>query len=190
MKNLDLEPEIYGNADDSSISQQGDERLRFSLNKLRAVSYDTEVGFLAPSRHRSLPLETCTIPYLQLSWCFCFPHSLKNHVAVLTQLLGSVWPRVLPYCCCNILITSIIYYLKRFKNLDVTCSDRGHTFMALMVSFLIVTRSNIAYACFMEARDFLNNAMKACRELTQHMITFTRYELKTPAMQWRQENAR
>jgi len=32
--------------------------------------------------------------------------------------------------------------------------------------------------------------MKACRELTQHMITFTRYELKTPAMQWRQEIAR
>jgi predicted membrane chloride channel (bestrophin family) len=62
--------------------------------------------------------------------------------------------------------------------------------MALMVSFLIVTRSNIAYARFMEARDFLNDAMKACRELTQHMITFTRYELKTPAMQWRQEIAR
>jgi predicted membrane chloride channel (bestrophin family) len=62
--------------------------------------------------------------------------------------------------------------------------------MALMVSFLIVTRSNIAYACFMEARDFLNNAMKACQELTQQMITFMRYELKMPAMQWRQEIAR
>jgi predicted membrane chloride channel (bestrophin family) len=62
--------------------------------------------------------------------------------------------------------------------------------MALMVSFLVVTRSNIAYARFMEARDFLNDAMKACRELTQHMITFTRYEHKIQAVQWRQEIAR
>jgi hypothetical protein len=72
MKNLDLESEIYGNADDSSISQQGDERLRFSLNKLRAVSYDTEVGFLAPSRHRSFPLETCTSTVLTALMVFLF----------------------------------------------------------------------------------------------------------------------
>jgi len=109
---------------------------------------------------------------------------------VLTQIYGSVWPRVLPYCIFNILITSIIYYLREYKSIDLTFSDRGHTFMSLMVSFLVVTRSNIAYSRYMEARQDLNLAMKACRELTQHMITFTRYELGADAKKWRSEIAR
>jgi len=117
-------------------------------------------------------------------------YDTENHVKILTQLHGSVWPRVLPYCCCNIIITSVIYYLRHHRDVDLTCSDRGHTFMALMVSFLVVTRSNIAYSRFMEARELLNQAMKACRELTQHMITFTRYEHKPRAKQWRAEIAR
>lgn len=117
-------------------------------------------------------------------------YQTENHIEVLTQIYGSVWPRVLPYCIFNILITSIIYYLREYKSIDLTFSDRGHTFMSLMVSFLVVTRSNIAYSRYMEARQDLNLAMKACRELTQHMITFTRYELGADAKKWRSEIAR
>eukprot|EP00591_Stephanopyxis_turris_P004141 CAMPEP_0195515262 /NCGR_PEP_ID=MMETSP0794_2-20130614/6390_1 /TAXON_ID=515487 /ORGANISM="Stephanopyxis turris, Strain CCMP 815" /LENGTH=481 /DNA_ID=CAMNT_0040643659 /DNA_START=57 /DNA_END=1502 /DNA_ORIENTATION=- len=48
----------------------------------------------------------------------------------------------------------------------------------------------MAYARFMEAREDLNQAMKACRELIQHTVTFTRYEESERAQQWRGEIAR
>ena len=62
--------------------------------------------------------------------------------------------------------------------------------MSIMVAFLVVTRSNIAYSRYMEARNYLNDAMKSCRELVQHSITFTRYENGLRARQWRAEVAR
>jgi len=59
--------------------------------------------------------------------------------------------------------------------------------MSMMVSFLVVTRSSIVYSRFMEAREYLNEAMKACREFSQHAITFTRYETTPRAKLWRAE---
>lgn len=109
----------------------------------------------------------------------------EDHVAVLTQMHGSVWPRVMPYCICNVLLASTIYYLKFHRNLDLTFSDKGHSFMSLLVSFLVVTRSNIAYSRFMEARSHLNDAMKSCRELVHHVMTFTRYDNSPTAKIWR-----
>eukprot|EP00549_Striatella_unipunctata_P003470 CAMPEP_0118719836 /NCGR_PEP_ID=MMETSP0800-20121206/29744_1 /TAXON_ID=210618 ORGANISM="Striatella unipunctata, Strain CCMP2910" /NCGR_SAMPLE_ID=MMETSP0800 /ASSEMBLY_ACC=CAM_ASM_000638 /LENGTH=98 /DNA_ID=CAMNT_0006627345 /DNA_START=287 /DNA_END=580 /DNA_ORIENTATION=- len=62
--------------------------------------------------------------------------------------------------------------------------------MSVLVSFLVVTRSNIAYSRFMQARSELNSAMEACRELVQHAVTFSRYESSAQATQWRAEVAR
>jgi len=112
-------------------------------------------------------------------------YDTENHFAVLTQMHGSVWPRVIPYCICNVLITALIYYLKFHRNIDLTFSDKGHSFMSLLVSFLVVTRSNIAYARFMEARSHLQEAMKSCRELVQLIMTFTRYDTSPSAKVWR-----
>jgi len=75
-------------------------------------------------------------------------------------------------------------------DMDLTFSDKGHSFMSLLVSFLVVTRSNIAYSRFMEARNYLNDAMKSCRELVQHVITFTRYDSSEKAKLWRGEVSR
>jgi hypothetical protein len=62
--------------------------------------------------------------------------------------------------------------------------------MSMMVSFLVVTRTNIAYSRFMEAREHLNVAMRNCRELIQHAVTFTRYDTSRNAKLWRAEIAR
>ena len=62
--------------------------------------------------------------------------------------------------------------------------------MSMMVSFLVVTRSNITYSRFMEARTDLTLAMKSCRELIQYAITFTRHDRSLRARQWRYELAR
>jgi hypothetical protein len=62
--------------------------------------------------------------------------------------------------------------------------------MSMMVSFLVVTRTNISYSRFMEAREHLNVAMRNCRELIQHAVTFTRYDTSDSAKLWRSEVAR
>ena len=99
-----------------------------------------------------------------------------NTFGVLTQMRGSVWPKVLPYCAANTAWTYCIYWLKHQRQIDVTFPDSGHTFLAAILSFLVVTRSNIAYARYWEARTELSRAMKSCRELVQHAITFSRFD--------------
>jgi len=112
-------------------------------------------------------------------------YDTKNNWEILTQMHGSVLPKVFPCCIFNVLNVLLITYLKEYRNIDLTFSDRGHTFMSMMVSFLTVTRSNIAYSRFMEGRGYLGLASKSCRELIQHAVTFTRYDTSTDACKWR-----
>jgi len=112
-------------------------------------------------------------------------YDTNSHFSVLTQMHGSVWPRVLPHCLLNILNVSAIIYLDRKYDIDLSYSDKGHSFMSMIVSFLIVTRSNIAYARFMESRTYLSTVMRSCRELMQYAVTFTRYDTSETAKKYR-----
>ena len=114
-------------------------------------------------------------------------YETENHISVLTQLHGSVWLKVLPYCIVNVFLTSGIYVYKARRDLDFSFSDKGHSFMGIMVSFLLVSRINIAITSYFKNRALLSDAMKSCRELVQHMITFTRYDSSPPAKDWRAE---
>ena len=114
----------------------------------------------------------------------------SDHRSVLTQMHGSIWPKVISYCIFNVCNTILVLYLRRKYDYDVSFSDRGHTFMSMMVSFLMVTRSNIAYARYMEARMDLSNATMACRELISYATTFTRYDKSPRAKKWRIDLAR
>jgi len=112
-------------------------------------------------------------------------YDTENNWAVLTQMHGSVWPKVLPFCIGNVLNLLLVKYLKEHNYIDLTFNDKGHTFMSMMVSFLTVTRSNIAYSRFMEGRSHLGLALKSCRELIQLGVTFTRYDKSREAREWR-----
>lgn len=114
----------------------------------------------------------------------------SKHFAVLTQMHGSVWPRVLPYCLLNVLNISIIILIKERYAIDLTYPDKGHYFLSMIVAFLIVTRSNITYRRFMESRGNVGNAMRSCRELIQFAVTFTRYNTSSKARKWRFDLAR
>ena len=117
-------------------------------------------------------------------------YDTKNHFQVIFQQNGSVWPSVLPHCCVNVLWASTIIYLDRIYDIDLSFSDKGHTFISMVVSFLIVTRSSITYARFMEASSNLSTVMRSCRELVQYAITFTRHDSSKEAQQWRYAVAR
>jgi predicted membrane chloride channel (bestrophin family) len=114
----------------------------------------------------------------------------QSHRAILFQMYGSVWPKVLPFCLVNVAIAAGIFWTREGEaHIDLTFSDKGHTFMSLMVSFLVVSRASIVYTRYMEARKYLSDAMRSCRELVQHMAVLTLYESTREVRQWRYEVA-
>eukprot|EP00568_Trieres_chinensis_P014225 CAMPEP_0183329318 /NCGR_PEP_ID=MMETSP0160_2-20130417/84734_1 /TAXON_ID=2839 ORGANISM="Odontella Sinensis, Strain Grunow 1884" /NCGR_SAMPLE_ID=MMETSP0160_2 /ASSEMBLY_ACC=CAM_ASM_000250 /LENGTH=451 /DNA_ID=CAMNT_0025497507 /DNA_START=30 /DNA_END=1385 /DNA_ORIENTATION=- len=111
-----------------------------------------------------------------------------SHVSVMLQMHGSIWPNVLPYCLANVLLTYCILWSKR-EGFDTTFPPDGHNFMAIMVSFLIVTRAQITYGRFMEARGYLSEIFRNCRELIHHAVVLSMRDTGRGAKQWRQDVA-
>eukprot|EP00560_Eucampia_antarctica_P002395 CAMPEP_0197833282 /NCGR_PEP_ID=MMETSP1437-20131217/18504_1 /TAXON_ID=49252 ORGANISM="Eucampia antarctica, Strain CCMP1452" /NCGR_SAMPLE_ID=MMETSP1437 /ASSEMBLY_ACC=CAM_ASM_001096 /LENGTH=382 /DNA_ID=CAMNT_0043437247 /DNA_START=134 /DNA_END=1282 /DNA_ORIENTATION=+ len=112
----------------------------------------------------------------------------ENHWSVLTQMNGSMWPHVLPYCLIASLEAYLIHYAKE-NGINLTYPCGGHQFMSLLVSFLVVTRTTITYNRFMTLRQQLGKCFQSCRELMQltAMLTFTN---KSPeSLKWRRNVA-
>ena len=112
----------------------------------------------------------------------------QNHVQVLFQMYGSAFPQVFPFCLLNFFWTLAVVSLKKHDVVDLTFhSSVGHSFMGLLVSFLLVSRSKISYDRFMDFRRNLARAYKACREVVQFTTVFT-FQTQTPkAKEWRNE---
>jgi hypothetical protein len=49
--------------------------------------------------------------------------------------------QVLPYCILNCCIMALLEWLHSFDNIDLAISDKGHSFMNLMVAFLTFSLS-------------------------------------------------
>lgn len=114
----------------------------------------------------------------------------ENHLGVMFQFYGSVWPRVLPWCLAVMAVTYLFIYLRRQDIIDLTINDStGHNFMSILVSFLLVTRVTITYNRFMEARQHLQDMFRSCRELIQYTCVLTNQNTNPVAQQWRQEVA-
>lgn len=91
----------------------------------------------------------------------------RNHWAVLTQLHGSVWPRVLPLCLVNAALCILLHFLElqpSFQSLQST-STTGHSYVAMVMSFLVVTRVKITYDRYMAQSAALQACYQAVREL-------------------------
>uniref|UniRef100_A0A7S4T542 Bestrophin homolog n=1 Tax=Ditylum brightwellii TaxID=49249 RepID=A0A7S4T542_9STRA len=113
----------------------------------------------------------------------------SSHISVLFQLNGSVWPKVLPYCLFNSLLSAIIVWLKFEKGIDITIKGEGHNFMGILVSFLVVTRVKTTYAKFMQARGYLEDTYRLSRQLVQDMCTLTKQNMSDEAKKWRRDVA-
>mmetsp|Transcript_16229 Transcript_16229/g.21237 ORF Transcript_16229/g.21237 Transcript_16229/m.21237 type:complete len:497 (-) Transcript_16229:57-1547(-) len=114
----------------------------------------------------------------------------ENHMAVVFQLYGSVWPAVLPWCFATLLVTAAIWYLREHNIIDLTiASSTGHSFMSILVSFLIVTRTTITYNRFMEARQHLADLYRSSRELVHYTCVLTNQNTSEEAKKWRREVA-
>ena len=91
-------------------------------------------------------------------------YTAQNHVQILFRTYASAFPKVFPFVMTNVVWTVVIYYLKEYMDLiDLTFhSSVGHSFMGLLVSFLIVSRSKISYDRFMEYRRHLAECYRTC----------------------------
>jgi predicted membrane chloride channel (bestrophin family) len=117
-------------------------------------------------------------------------YSPGNHVQVLFQMYGSALPQVLPFCLANVIWTMTVSGLKSWDMIDITFkSSTAHTFMGLLVSFLVVERSRVSYNRFMENRCFLADCYRCCREIIQLGCAYTYMTKTEAAREWRQNLA-
>lgn len=117
-------------------------------------------------------------------------YSASSHVQVMFQMYGSVLPQVLPFCLTNVACTVATSLLRTNNVADLTFqSFTGHSFMGILVSFLVVSRCNISYNRFMEMRRHLGEAYRSCRELIQYTCVYTMSCQSKEAQVWRQEVA-
>uniref|UniRef100_A0A6S8J0W6 Bestrophin homolog n=1 Tax=Amphora coffeiformis TaxID=265554 RepID=A0A6S8J0W6_9STRA len=145
------------------LSENGSENLSFSESDSQTL-YD----------HEGKPLR-------RLRW------NESNHFAIMTQIKGSVIPRVIPYCIVNGIMTYVIYELKQKGVKDITSNPSGHKYLAVIMSFLLVTRVKIIYDRYMHNATSLTNLNKACREIGQMTVTLTDADKSERAARWRHD---
>lgn len=119
--------------------------------------------------------------------CDWYGRDLAQTARVL--FIDSVIPSVIPYCIVNGIITYVVYELKQRKVIDVTSNPSGHKYLAVIMSFLLVTRVKIIYDRYMQNAKSLTNLNKACRELGQWTVAFTAADKSQRAAQWRHDVA-
>lgn len=108
----------------------------------------------------------------------------RNHLSVLTQCYGSVWPKVLRFCIINMAITLLVFYT--CQKIDwLTIDPAGHRCMALILSFLVVTRCKIAVARYMESMGYLTDCYTSCRDLIHYTCVLTQQDTSEGATVWR-----
>ena len=93
--------------------------------------------------------------------------------------------QVLPYCIVNVCIMALLQLLQSFEGINLAISDKGHSFMNLMVAFLIVSRVNISVGRYNEARGNLEVMYREARELMQDTCIFSNHLHDTVAKEWR-----
>lgn len=113
----------------------------------------------------------------------------RSNLGIFTKLYGSVWPKVLPFCVVNVVSTYAIHVLRSEYGVDLTFRQDGHGFVSVMISFLVVTRSQNVFARYMEARSSLEALFRSCREVVQHVCVITGHRTDEAARLWREEVA-
>jgi len=111
----------------------------------------------------------------------------KDLYSVITCIYGSVWPRVLPFCCVNVIWTLVIFYLKSNRDIDLTVNHSGHTYLSALMSFVLVTRLKITFEDYMSNSKHLSGLNRACQDLVANVCLLTSNETSKRAKQWRQD---
>jgi len=111
----------------------------------------------------------------------------KHPFAIVFRCAGTVWPLVLPYCVLNILLLTALTILKDYYDINISIQPQGHALMALLVSYLGVSKVNLAYERYMSAQVAAGHALMTLRELNQMSIMMTDPFEGAGAEEWRED---
>lgn len=86
---------------------------------------------------------------------------------------GNVLCAVLPYCFLNCTLFGFVTWGEQSGLFYVSFSPTGHGLMTLLVSFLVISKVNLAYDRYREARRCVGDAFLRLRELCQLVANMT-----------------
>ena len=91
-------------------------------------------------------------------------YDTRNHCSILFQCYGSVFPRVISFCITNVVIMILAKLITDAYEWDaLQVSNIGHSFISLIVSFLLVSRVNTSLGRYNEARSYLGQMYRETR---------------------------
>jgi len=109
-----------------------------------------------------------------------------NHISVMTQLYGSVWPTVLPFCLTNTISCALLWIVdKKFDNIDLSIDPSGHKYISTLVSFLCIARVRLIYGYSIKAREMLSVTTQYAHDLVDMATALTGDDKSLEAKEWR-----
>lgn len=109
----------------------------------------------------------------------------RNHFHVVTQLNGSIWPKVLPFCILNTLWAALIWYLVHCRGWNFQFSNGGNKYLSALISFVVVARVRMIYNRCMVVRNLLTILCKSCEHLVHTAVALTASNSTARAKKWR-----
>lgn len=113
-------------------------------------------------------------------------YNSRSQWSVLTQKWGSLWPRVLPYCIVNTALMAALQILL-VNGIDLNIEETGHTFLSLVMAFLLVSRVSTSLARYDAAREALEEMNKSCRQLVHTVCVYSNTDSSVSAKEWRNQ---
>ena len=111
----------------------------------------------------------------------------SDHISVVTQLNGSVWPKVWPYCLANTLWFCLVFILQYVYTIDMNTSTiTGHRYMGMVMSFLVVTRVTLQYQRYRADAAAVHALGSATRQLAVTLCYDTELRQQTTP-EWRND---
>ncbi len=109
-----------------------------------------------------------------------------NHLSVMTQLYGSVWPTVLPFCLANTTICAMLWIIdKKYDSIDFSIDPSGHKYISTLVSFLCIARVRLIYGYSIKARENLSVMTQYVHDLVELSTAMTCNDKSLEAREWR-----
>ena len=83
----------------------------------------------------------------------------------------------------------VLIELLAIWDIRIAFSPTGHGLMTLIVSFLVISKVNLAYDRYMNSRHAIGHALAALRELNQSALLFTQHLAPSDelASKWRRQ---
>lgn len=95
---------------------------------------------------------------------------------VIFRLDGNIMFAVLPLCAINCMLLALVaYYRERVNKFGF--SPTGHGLLTLLVSFLVISKVNLAYDRYRVVREHAGHASTALRELVQMAMAISSVEM-------------